>query len=192
MNKKLIDLYLENINIYKTDKYQLGYIDNLYTELFDSYKNFPINFLEIGVQNGDSILMWKDYFHSDSQIHTLDIKFCELISSIPNVTQRVSDAYCEKSLNLFDNDFFNIIVDDGLHTYTSFEFLIKNYYDKLKVGGVMVIEDIVNLSWIPELKEISKQTGYTETKEIIMTDLIKDDISKERWKNGLGVLILTK
>jgi hypothetical protein len=72
MNKKLIDLYLENRDKYKTDKYELGYIDNLYTELFDVYKNAPINFLEIGVQNGDSILMWKDYFHPYSQIHTLD------------------------------------------------------------------------------------------------------------------------
>ena len=86
MNKKLIDLYLENRDKYKTDKYELGYIDNLYTYLFDSYKNTPINFLEIGVQNGDSILMWKDYFHPDSQIHTLDIRFCEMIASIPNVT----------------------------------------------------------------------------------------------------------
>jgi hypothetical protein len=192
MNKKLIDLYLENQDKYKTDKYELGYIDNLYSELFDSYKNIPINFLEIGVQNGNSILMWKDYFHSDSQIHTLDIKFCEMISSIPNVTQRVSDAYCEEVLNLFNDDFFNIIVDDGVHTYTSFEFLIKNYYSKLKVGGIMVIEDIVNLSWITELKSIASQTGYSDIKEIITTDFIKNEIVKERWKNGLGVLILTK
>jgi hypothetical protein len=192
MNKKLIDLYLENRDKYKTDKYELGYIDNLYTDLFDSYKNTPINFLEIGVQNGDSILMWKDYFHPDSQIHTLDIKFCEMIASIPNVTQRVSDAYCEEVLNLFDDNFFNIIVDDGVHTYTSFEFLIKNYYSKLKVGGIMVIEDIVNLSWIPELKSIANQTGYSDAKEIITTDFLKNEIVIERWKNGLGVLILTK
>jgi hypothetical protein len=136
--------------------------------------------------------MWKDYFHPDSQIHTLDIKFCEMISSIPNVTQRVSDAYCEEVLNLFDNNFFNIIVDDGVHTYTSFEFLIKNYYSKLKVGGIMVIEDIVNLSWIPELKSIANQTGYSNTKEIITTDFLKNEIVIERWKDGLGVLILTK
>jgi SAM-dependent methyltransferase len=192
MNKKLIDLYLENQDKYKTDKYELGYIDNLYSELFDPYINTPINFLEIGVQNGDSILMWKDYFHPDSKIHTLDIKFCEIISSIPNVIQRVSDAYCEKSLSLFENDFFNIIVDDGLHTYTSFEFLIQNYYDKLKIGGIMVIEDIVNLSWIFELKSLANKIGYSNVKEIITTDFLKTDIVKERWKNGLAVLILTK
>jgi len=192
MNKKLIDFYFENQDKYKTDKYELGYIDNLYTELFDSYKNVPINFLEIGVQNGDSIFMWRDYFHYDSQIHTLDVKFCEAISSIPNVTQIVSDAYCKDVLNLFDNDFFNIIVDDGVHTYASFEFLIKHYYSKLKVGGIMVIEDIVDLSWIPTLKSIANQIGYSDTKEIIMTDFLKTNILIERWKNGLGVLILTK
>jgi hypothetical protein len=95
-------------------------------------------------------------------------------------------------LSLFDDNFFNIIVDDGVHTYTSFEFLIKNYYSKLKVGGIMVIEDIINLSWVPELKSIANQTGYNDVKEIITTDFLKNEIVIERWKNGIGVLILTK
>jgi hypothetical protein len=46
---------------YGTDKSSHGFIGK-YEELFQSFKNDELNFLEIGVFMGSSIKMWDEYF----------------------------------------------------------------------------------------------------------------------------------
>lgn len=39
---------------------------------------------------------------------------------------------------------FDIIIDDGLHTYEANMCFLRNSYHKLKQDGIYIIEDIVN------------------------------------------------
>ena len=48
-------------NIHGTNKSWHGYMP-FYDKLFNNLKDMPIMLLEIGIENGGSLLSWKDYF----------------------------------------------------------------------------------------------------------------------------------
>jgi len=120
-----------------------NYIQEYYTEAFESYRNTSNNILEVGVAQGHSIRMWRKYFEN-AKIIGMDIggnpncENCEFIQA---------DATNADSFNNIDN--LDIVIDDGSHIpehqITTFNLL----FPKLNVGGVYVIEDVRG----PELDE---------------------------------------
>jgi len=175
-------------NGYNTDKHDLGYIDNLYDEFFYEYRNKPITMLEIGVQSGGSIHLWRDYL-TEATIYAGDIiPFPE----IPNTISVIGDLYSPETYNKFADGMFDIIVDDGPHTLASFESVIKNYYNKLKKGGYLIVEDIVYSSWVQPLVDVVDESGYSECVVLDMTGLQKTDHLLNLWRFGLFVLKIKK
>ena len=57
---------------YPTSKNKSGFVE-LYEVFFENYKNKKINILEIGVDNGDSLRLWREYF-INANICGLDIE----------------------------------------------------------------------------------------------------------------------
>ena len=58
---------------HKTDKiYHHGY-QRFYEDVLTKYRNKPIHFLEIGMDTGSSLHLWKDYFKK-AKIFGLEIK----------------------------------------------------------------------------------------------------------------------
>ena len=51
------------------------------------------------------------------------------------------------------NDFFDIIIDDGPHSLESMIVCVQKYLPKLKSDGILVIEDLKELSWAETLTE---------------------------------------
>lgn len=186
----LIKMYL-NGN-YNTDKYDLGYFELFYEDVLFSLKEKPISLLEIGVFGGGSIKLWKDYLHKDSKIFALDINKCEEIENLQNVTHMVCDAYEQENVDCFKNELFDLIIDDGPHTFESFVLLIQRYYNKLKPDGLMIIEDIIQTKWTPVLQTIAENTGYKNIKHIDAAGKQKTEHLLNLWSVGLDVLILTK
>ena len=66
--KSLIDIGKK----YPTSKNKFGFVE-LYDVFFKQYQNKNINILEIGVDNGDSLRLWREYF-SKANICGIDIK----------------------------------------------------------------------------------------------------------------------
>jgi hypothetical protein len=62
-----------------------------------------------------------------------------------NIKSIISDSTSEEVKNLFDNEMFDIIIDDGLHTITGIYKSIINLFPKLKNSGIYVIEDVPNI-----------------------------------------------
>ena len=65
-----------------------------------------------------------------------------------------SDAYEEKFFNdnFLNKDIkFDIMIDDGPHTLESMLTFIKLYSNVLANDGILVIEDIQSIDWIPIL-----------------------------------------
>ena len=101
--------------------------------------------LEIGVDRGESLLMWKEYF-PNAEIHGLDIqKECMKFNK-----GRIKIHICDQSDQIFlkefgeKNNFFDIIIDDGSHIH---DHIIKSFtslYPYLNNNGYYVVEDIVN------------------------------------------------
>ena len=46
---------------------------DVYDKSFDRFRNKKITFVEVGVLNGGSLEIWKDYFHKDSRIIGIDL-----------------------------------------------------------------------------------------------------------------------
>lgn len=181
-----------NLNNYNTDKFNLGYIDYIYNDLFKDRLEDKLTLLEIGVWNGESIRYWRDLF-KNGNIYALDIHFCDKINNEKNIKHIVGNAYSFEINNLFDPHSIDIIIDDGPHTLESFVYLIENYIDKLKIGGLMIIEDIINTSWTPQLINlINKQPHKTRYTIHDMRNKQKTRRLLKRWTNGLDVLVIER
>lgn len=129
-----------------------SYID-VYQELFSPIKDSVEKVLEIGVQTGQSILLWKSYFEN-AVVYGLDV------SPIPPILTKIKDIICIRE-NAYDtnfinknfvNEMFDIIIDDGPHTLDSMLFFAKHYTPLLKKGGIIVIEDVQNISWVEHIR----------------------------------------
>jgi hypothetical protein len=145
-----------------TDKNRLHSYIELYEELFNKKKESATHILEIGIgpchPNGGSIIMWAGYFQN-AFIHTVDIiPFSEInpvLYDHPRIYININDAY---NYNFFQNAFlsktprYDIIIDDGPHTLESMVNFIQMYSKVLKKDGILVIEDIQSIDWIPILK----------------------------------------
>lgn len=122
-----------------------------YNNLFKDYRNVPINMFEMGVgvplcmgSWAGSLKGWKEYF-SNSFIFSADIDKNYLykddrITSL-YVNQEESESIKELWQNL-SNESFDLIIDDGPHTYTSNILFFKESFYKLKDKGLYIIEDI--------------------------------------------------
>lgn len=184
---KLSERYLQGG--YCTDKYQLGYYDHFYEKHFKPFTKTPINILEIGIRGGGSIKIWKEYFHPDSKVYGGEI---ENFTPIDDTFCYQMDMYSQTALDLFEDSYFDIIVDDGAHTYESFEVVITKYFSKIKSGGMLIVEDVINPTWVDPLLELAKSTGYSKLESFNMAGKQKYQDLLDRWKDGLYILKLTK
>ena len=154
---------------------------DIYDFYFNKIRDEKLNILEIGIQRGYSLKMWKEYF-SNSKIVGLDISDCSHLSE-PNIKIYIgnqSDDYLLKNISDSETiDGFDIIIDDGSHNNSDMENSFNSLFPKLKIGGYYIIEDLHTCYWggvygqptfIPKLKELidtincSGKSGYADMK----------------------------
>tara|TARA_R110000868_G_scaffold2821_1_gene19524 strand:+ start:1125 stop:1724 length:600 start_codon:yes stop_codon:yes gene_type:complete len=151
---KLIDI-LEKFNLdshFFNEGYDKGgtdkntchsYIENVYEKEFEIYREKKIDLLEIGIETGGSLKLWKEYFLNSESIVGVDItdaKIDQRYKNIDGVTMYFDDAYNKRFSDKFEQ--FDIIIDDGPHTLESQLKCIELYLPKLKKNGIFIIEDI--------------------------------------------------
>ena len=68
--------YPNSTKYYDTSKIDLHNYIPTYEKLFHDFKNKPIDFLEIGIYNGGSLKLWRDYF-TQANITGIDIVYTE-------------------------------------------------------------------------------------------------------------------
>ena len=142
----------------KTDKNTIHSYLPTYQKIFANKKDTAKHILEIGICYGGSIKLWHDYFQN-ATIHALDIHMpiddvWDQIKNNNRISVYHSDAYEEKFFNdnFLNKDIkFDIMIDDGPHTLESMLTFIKLYSNVLANDGILVIEDIQSIDWIPIL-----------------------------------------
>lgn len=117
-----------------------------YEGIFRAIKNDHLKIAELGILDGGSLRMWRDYF-TNSEIYGFD-NDRNLITNFKNshritlnhidVTDKDNIVQSLKSLNCT----FDIIIDDTTHRLEDQIKIIKNAYQYLRPGGVLIIEDI--------------------------------------------------
>ncbi|HEV7701595.1 MAG TPA: hypothetical protein VGO43_15295 [Pyrinomonadaceae bacterium] len=141
MEKSLAEIAAEH----DTDKaVHLHYLE-AYERHFASLRSVEMSLFELGIKNGGSLLMWRDYFPL-GRIAGLDIE----PASVPDDTGRITTyqgmqqdtALLHRIAKENAPNEFDIIIDDcshiGVLARESFWYLFK---DHLKSGGWYVIED---------------------------------------------------
>jgi len=123
----------------------------IYDKLFYEYRkgNQPLTLLEIGVNRGGSLEIWKKYLPEGSMIHGVDINpKCKEINFSKNIFFHLGNAadrnFMEKT---FKDIEFNVIIDDGSHICSEVIETFKIMFPKIKNGGLYVVEDLHTSYW---------------------------------------------
>lgn len=164
---------------YGTDKASTAHFYTRYYERhFAPYRTKPIKLLEIGIQDGYSLKMWKDYFPQGT-IHGLDINNCKHFTEDRVVIFQGSqaDVGTLREINELAGP-FDIIIDDGSHMNADMLLSFETLFPLLPTQGMYVIEDLHACYW-------KKSHG---TGDPVMVDRLKvliDDICA-RGKTGIA------
>jgi SAM-dependent methyltransferase len=144
-----------------------NYLD-IYERYFSKYRDTLENFLEIGLWQGDSIRMWRDYFNVGNLVGADILDLSHVV--LPNTQIHICDQSDRQQLgNLINNsyDTFDIIIDDGGHWQHQQQITLGFMFPFLKSGGVFVIEDL----------HTANHTSYTRVGDIATLEML------HTWKN---------
>ncbi len=116
-----------------------------YERNFSESRSMFRNVLELGVQGGGSLKMWRDYF-PNAQVYGVDIADCSSVARGERISfyqGRQEDQDFLKSItHRIPDGKFDLIIDDASHFGLYSKLTFKHLFDEhLKPGGIYVIED---------------------------------------------------
>ena len=115
-----------------------------YDTYLAEYRDRPIRIMEIGVQGGGSLSMWKEYF-PNAKIVGVDIDDCSRFKT-EDISIFQGDQADPTFLASIPGE-FDIIIDDGGHTMRQQQVSFRELFPRLKEGGMYVIEDLHTSYW---------------------------------------------
>jgi len=164
MSNSIKNLFLQSKDYsIKLEKYF-----DVYEDYFSKFKGKNITFVEIGVFNGGSLKIWKNYFGPESRIIGIDINpECKKFAN-----KGIEIFIGNQSDPLFWENFFDevgkvdIILDDGGHTNLDQIITTVKCVDKINDGGVLMVED-THTSYMDEYNSKESFSFINFTKKII-------------------------
>ena len=136
---------------YKTDKQGAHSYLRPYAWYFRHLVGTPCRILEIGVKEGGSLELWRDWFGPAAEVTGIEIS--EMAT--PAGTRVIyADAYKLETIASFDDQSFDVIIDDGSHDWKDVAACIIGYLPKVKPGGYLCIED--EAPWSPHFGMLRK------------------------------------
>ena len=115
----------------------------VYDRLFAPWVGRPLTFVEVGVFNGGSLLMWRDYFGPQARIIGVDFN--------PEARRLESDGFEIHIGNQADPAFWreflakvrpiDVFLDDGGHTFEQQIVTVDSVLPAMVDGGLVVVED---------------------------------------------------
>ncbi|MBK9538639.1 MAG: class I SAM-dependent methyltransferase [Flavobacteriales bacterium] len=123
---------------------------DVYDRHFARYRGKEVVILEIGVFQGGSLQMWKNYFGDKARIYGIDINpRCKELEEdrIKIFTGSQSDrAFLRKVKSELPP--IDILIDDGGHTMRQQIVSFEELYDAVKPDGVYLCEDLHTSYWL--------------------------------------------
>lgn len=145
----------------------------IYDRHFSAYRNKEIVVLEIGVFQGGSLQMWKNYFGPKAKIYGIDID--------PNCKK-----FEEENIEIFigsqsDKNFLqelkqkipkiDILIDDGGHTMNQLRTSFDELFDHVKADGIYALEDLHTCYWIDYGGGYKRMGSFIEYSKNFIDDL---------------------
>lgn len=137
----LLDIYAGNNGV-KVHKWH-HYIP-LYDRYFGRYRGTRVRFLEIGVNNGGSLQMWRRYFGDDAVLCGIDInEDCAQYDGQSGMVRIGSQDDADFLGRVVDEmGGVDVVLDDGSHRMAHIEASLRILFPRLEMGGTYAIEDL--------------------------------------------------
>jgi hypothetical protein len=135
--------YFNNNNNNRLIGKWIHYFD-IYQRHFERYRNKEIVILEIGVDQGGSLQMWKKYFGSQAKIYGVDINpACKNLEE-ENIKIFIGSQSDRAFLRTIITQIpqIDILIDDGGHSMTQQIISFEELYEHIKPDGVYLCEDL--------------------------------------------------
>ena len=142
------------------------YIEGYYAKEFTNPEKVT-SVLEIGVQNGGSLILWHEWF-TNAKIVGIDVidaclnnyKEASLGREFPRIEIIIADGYDKAVVDAHKDNSYDYIIDDGPHSLESMTLAIELWMPKVKQGGKLIIEDLQHVEWFEELASHAAKFGY--------------------------------
>lgn len=124
-----------------------------YEKLLSDYRENS-TVLEIGICQGESLKMWNEYF-INSTVYGIDITDHYIKNLIKENKYNIiiGNATSEEILNNFHDLKFDVVIDDGSHLINDQINSFNIFKNKMKGGGIYIIEDVNNIDKTKERYE---------------------------------------
>jgi hypothetical protein len=115
-----------------------------YDKLFAPFR-YGCTMMEIGLAMGDSLKLWDEYF-TNSVIVGVDISIVFPVPVYKNDVKVLElDATKPFFSNIFNDNRFDIVIDDGSHVTSDQIATFNLLKTKMKKGSIYIVEDILAL-----------------------------------------------
>tara|TARA_Y100000741_G_scaffold297947_1_gene238934 strand:+ start:1620 stop:2444 length:825 start_codon:yes stop_codon:yes gene_type:complete len=159
------------VNCFKKSKFfstkHSNYFE-IYDEILNKYQNKKITIVEIGILNGGSLFMWKNYFKKKARIIGIDLNPKAKKWQKYGFEIFIGD---QSNINFWEYFFkkvgkVDIIIDDGGHTNKQQIITVNETIPYIKKGGVLIIED-VHASYMTKFSNPSKYSLINFCKKLV-------------------------
>jgi 23S rRNA U2552 (ribose-2'-O)-methylase RlmE/FtsJ len=127
----------------------MHYFD-IYERHFARFRNQEMTILEIGVSQGGSLQMWKNYFGVKAKIYGIDVNpQCKKLEE-ENIQIFIGSQSDRKFLKEIKKTIppVDILLDDGGHTMRQQIVTYEELFDHVKEDGVYLCEDLLTSYWL--------------------------------------------
>ena len=172
------------------------YISKIEKNIFEKIKKFksPI-ILELGVQNGTSTKKFIDICNNQNgYLYSVDIEDCSSVSSDKNWTFIKSRDDNFELIKSKIPEKIDILYIDSLHEAKHVSNIIYGYYNMIKVGGMIFIDDISHLPYVKNgirnnfYCEINNQETFKALLEIYFSNYKNFDLDFNFESSGIAII----
>ena len=172
------------------------YISKIEKNIFEKIKKFksPI-ILELGVQNGTSTKKFIDICNNQNgYLYSVDIEDCSRVSSDKNWTFIKSRDDNFELIKSKIPEKIDILYIDSLHEAKHVSNIIYGYYNMIKVGGMIFIDDISHLPYVKNgirnnfYCEINNQETFKALLEIYFSNYKNFDLDFNFESSGIAII----
>lgn len=141
---------------------------DVYDRLFGPYAGKKITFIEVGVLNGGSLFMWREFFGKDARIVGIDLN--------PAAKKWEKDGFEIFIGSQSDRSFWkkvlaevgevDVLLDDGGHTFEQQIITVEEVLPHVRDGGLILVED-THTSYMKEFGGPSRYSFVEYAKNIV-------------------------
>ena len=194
LSKKSLEINsnLKLFQIYKNLKRESLKCDTyfqVYEEMFNKYVGKKMTFVEVGVLQGGSLFMWREYFGKDARIIGIDLH--------PNAKELEKHGFeiyigSQSDKNFWRNFYtkvgkIDILLDDGGHVNDQQIVTLSESVNNINDDGIIMTED-VHTSYFKKFGNPSKYSYINYSKyliDVVNSRFPETEIKKNNFRNKI-------